>query len=176
METDGGGWTLVWSFTFHRYHSNFDSRGNYVKPLPKNLYTQTNLPISDTLPKSETDFNALNFDSWKLFGKDFLIKSTINNWVSCVPGTGSLVTKTLGSLSCKFIKQIVTEKPSCVSVPEKLGLIPYGWTLASSDGKLMYYFEQSNSTGNWPTHDPCVQGGPNQKKNVKNPHTNIYIG
>lgn len=177
METDGGGWTLVWSFTFSMY-SDFKNNANRVTPVPGSLYGWFGSPpISDTPPRNETDFNALNFNLWKLIGKDFLIKSTINNWVSCVPGAGSLVTKTLGGLSCKFIKRIVTEKPwpNCTEIPGRLAQWDHGYILMGlNSGGAMYYFEKSSSK-HWPTHDPCADNKANHKKNVPSPHTNVYI-
>ena len=59
METDGGGWTLVWSYTFANYE-NFWAYGNAVTPRP-NWPTgpDADVPISTTPPLDETDYNAM---------------------------------------------------------------------------------------------------------------------
>ena len=53
-----------------------------------------------------------------------------------------------------------------------------------SYGPLLYMTERYNSTNHYfdghtenlrPTHDPLGGNSPNQKKNVANPHANIFI-
>jgi len=176
METEGGGWTLVWSFTFNNY-ANFTSKNNYVKPIPRNMYTSGAVPgVSHTPPQNEDDMNAVDMNYWPLIGSEILIKSTINNWVACLPDSGNLVTKTPGVLDCRFIRQIVTDKPSCQEVPGKLSQgTDCGYNLkGKTTAKAMYYFEHCDNT-NWPTHDPCGQNEPNHKHGVDNPHSNVYI-
>ena len=95
METTGGGWTLVWSYTFNNYQ-DFTNKTNYVKPVPTNMYGHA-LEESNIPPKNETDMNAIDFKMWEAIGDEFLIKSNINNWVACLPNGGSLVSKTKGS-------------------------------------------------------------------------------
>ena len=92
METDGGGWTLVWSYTFTDYN-NFKAKTNAVSPRPKwpSGKLDGSVPISTTAPLNEQDYNALEFSLWKQFGSEILIKSNINNWLFCSPGSGSLV-------------------------------------------------------------------------------------
>ncbi|KXJ26690.1 hypothetical protein AC249_AIPGENE9244 [Exaiptasia diaphana] len=171
---DGGGWTLVWSFHFNTY-STFKDPNNYIKPTPKNF---VNGPvISDTPPQNETDMNAIDFNIWKTIGSEFLVKSNINNWVACLPKGGNLVTKTEGTLDCRFIKQIVTDKPECKEVPGEFKGKNHGQALlGKTTGKPMYYFEKSDShLPHWPVHDPCGLSEANHKKDVVNPHTNVYI-
>ena len=58
--TDGGGWTLVWSYTFTAY-SSFTSGANAVTPRPSWTASGANTPVSTTVPLNETDFGAPNF-------------------------------------------------------------------------------------------------------------------
>ena len=170
METDGGGWTLVYSYSFTKY-GDFTNGGNAVTPRPNWAASGANVPVSTTSPKKETDFNAMEFNRWRQIGNEVLIKSNINNWVSCSPGTGSLVLMKAGSFNCKVVKKI-TSKCSATE-PSKFGTASYG-PYFSTGTSLYYYFDGSRS-GDWPTHDPCGTNKANHLKDVHNPHGNIYI-
>ena len=95
QKTDGGGWTLVWSYTFTTY-SSFTSNRNAVTPRPSWAASGANTRVSTTVPLSETHYEATYFALWRTIGKEFLIKSNINNWIACKEGTGSLVQQKAG--------------------------------------------------------------------------------
>ena len=174
METDGGGWTLVWSYTFTNY-IQFTQKSNAVTPIPNWPVDPSvvGVPISTTPPLSETDYNAVDFSHWKQLGGQVLIKSNINNWLTCHPGTGSLVDWQDGSITCHIAKY-VTDTCNGTVPPARLFLsLPYGPRFMSSTQNY-YYFD--GSTGNhWPTHDPCGANNANHVKKVANPHGNIFI-
>ena len=169
QQTDGGGWTLVWSYTFTAY-SNFTSSSNAVTPRPSWYVVFANTRVSTTVPLSETHYETMNFSLWRTIGKEFLIKSNINNWIACKEGTGSLVQFKVGSVTCKLVKQVSQQ---CAGVvPTLFTLNSFGPHLSSSS--LYYYFDGNKNT-NWPTHDPCGRNQPNQLKGVANPHGNISV-
>ncbi|XP_066014570.1 uncharacterized protein [Pocillopora verrucosa] len=176
METDGGGWTLVWSYSFTNY-GHFNHHSNAITPRPNwPVRPEVDVPISTTPPLNETDYNAMNFSLWKQLGRQVLIKSNINNWLVCHPGNGSLVDWQEGDVNCTIIKQVTD--PSHEVVPSKFSTLQYwyGPLFSSSESppNLYYYFD--GYTGwNWPTHDPLGKDKPNQKKNVPDPHGNIFI-
>ena len=174
METDGGGWTLVLSYTFTNYH-NFQYGSNAITPRPNwPVKKQVDVPVSTTAPLSETDYNAINFSLWKQLGRQVLIKSNINNWLICHPGTGSFVDWQDGSFNCQIIKR-VTATCNSKSAPSKFtGSWGHGPRLYSGGNSFYYYFDGS-TRNNWPTHDPCGSNNANQLTNVANPHGNIYI-
>lgn len=66
MGMHGGGWTLVWSYTFTAYNS-FGSNWNAVTPAPS-WPIAGNQRQSNTPPLSETDYEAMPFYMWKLVG------------------------------------------------------------------------------------------------------------
>ena len=169
QETDGGGWTLVWSYTFTAY-SSFSSRANAVTPRPSWSASGANVPVSTTVPLSETDYEAMNFSLWRTIGKEFLIKSNINNWIACTEGTGSLVQQTLGSITCKLVKQVST---LCAGVVPNF-LEPHfkGPALRASS---FYYFFDGSTADYYPTHDPCGRELANHLRGVGNPHGNIFL-
>ena len=169
METDGGGWTLVYSYTFTKYDT-FNNGGNAVTPRPNWPASAATVPVSTTPPKNETDFNALEFNKWRQIGNEVLIKSNINNWVACSPGTGSLVLMKAGSVNCKIVRRITSKCPN--TAPSKLVTESRGPYFSATG---VYYYFEAETSGNWPTHDPCGTNRPNQLKNVYNPHGNIYI-
>ena len=107
METLAGGWTLVYSYTFTNYNS-FGLWSNAVTPRPNWPASGANVPISTTPPLSESSLGAVDWNLWKDTGKEFLVKSNINDWVVCQPNGGSIVTKKQGSLSCQNIKNVAT--------------------------------------------------------------------
>ena len=91
MDTDGGGWTLAWSYTFTDY-GNFANTSNELTPRPDwSATADVDVLVSTTPPSHDTDYNAVKFSLWKQLGSEFLVKSNINNWLVCVPGTGSFV-------------------------------------------------------------------------------------
>ena len=177
METDGGGWTLVWSYSFTNY-SHFTSKSNAITPRPNwPVRPEVDVPISTTPPSNETDYNAINFSLWKQLGRQVLIKSNVNNWLVCHSGNGSLVDWQEGDVNCKIIKLVIDSSISFSSAPSEFSPNrAYGplFFLSTPWGSTSYYFD--GFTGNhWPTHDPSGSNRPNQKKNVVNPHGNIFV-
>ena len=169
QQTDGGGWTLVWSYTFTAY-SDFRNGANAVTPRPSWTASGADTRVSTTVPLSETHYEAMNFALWRTIGKEFLIKSNINNWIACKEGTGSLVQQKAGSITCKLVKQVSNQ---CAGVlPTSLSVHNNG--LYISANSLYYYFD-GNIGGSTPTHDPCGTNTFNQLTNVANPHGNIFV-
>jgi len=169
QQTDGGGWTLVWSYTFTDY-SSFNSGANGVTPRPTWTASSATTRVSTTAPLSETHYEAMNFDLWRTIGNQTLIKSNINNWIVCKEGTGSIVKEKAGSVTCKLVKQVSQQ---CAGVvPTRLTKGSLGPYLSASG--LYYYFEGDTSSS-WPTHDPCGKNQANQLKGVANPHGNIFV-
>ena len=178
METDGGGWTLVWSYSFTNY-GHFNDKSNAITPRPNwPVSPRVDVPVSTTPPLNETDYNAMNFSLWKQLGRQVLIKSNINNWLVCHPGDGSLVDWQVGDVNCTMIKQ-VPDDPSNTLVPSLF--LPNKsqsyWPLFSLSGRweTVYYYFDGYTKDHWPTHDPSGTNSPNQMKSVVNPHGNILI-
>ena len=177
METDGGGWTLVMSYTFTDY-IGFKTASNAITPRPTwPVNPETDVPTSTTPPLNETDYNAMNFSLWKQLGREVLIKSNINNWLICDPGNGSLVDWQEGSVSCHILKHVTdtckgTSAPSVFSTRET-GTGPMLKT--SSSPYDLYYFFDGYTGKYWPTHDPCGANKDDHLKNVVNPRGNIFI-
>ena len=178
METDGGGWTLVFAYTFTNF-SYFDS-GNYITPWPAapNKASAT-VPVSTTPPQTTTDFNALDFTLWKDIGSNFMVTSNLNHWISCSPGTGSLVAFTSGSITCRNIKNVST---NCLgNVPLKIYVYP---SIASIDlsqsappYENYYGFYRFSAASYRPIHDPCSTESftPGVLSPIGVPHGNIFI-
>ena len=170
METHGGGWTLVYSYTFINYNS-FSSGSNAVTPRPNWPASNANVPISTTPPRNESSRGAVDWNVWKDIGKEFMVKSNINDWIVCQPSNGSIVAKKDGSLSCQNLKNVGT---TCSGVvPHKIIWESRGPTLRASS--FYYDFDGSTTDGNWPAHDPCGTDRQNHKKGVSNPGGQIYL-
>ena len=171
QHTDGGGWTLVWSYTFTAYYS-FISSVNAVNPRPSWTAKQANTRVSTTVPLTETHYKAMNFTLWRTIGKEFLIKSNINNWIAYKEGTGSLVQQKPGSVTCKLVRRVSNKCAGVVPKSFWSGSDRYGPGLSATNA---YYYFDGNKNTNWPTHDPCGTNQANQLNGVANPHGNIFI-
>ena len=177
METDGGGWTLVWSYTFTNYQS-FSTPSNAITPRPtwdvKNP-DKVDVPTYNTPPLNETDFNAIEFSKWAIIGDKVLIKSNINNWIIC-SGTGSLPQWQYGSANCIIVKNI-TEHCLGGKAPAYFGRnYQCGPAYKLKGGDYYYYYYFDGCTGeDFPAHDPCGSYSDKELKNIQNPHGNIFI-
>ena len=172
METHGGGWTLVYSYAFTNY-SSFSTSSNAVTPRPNWPACKANVPISTTPPLNESSLGAVEWNVWKDIGKEFMVKSNINDWVVCQPSNGSIVTKKSGSLNCQSTKNVATD---CNGVaPKRIFWWPRGPALSLSNTYSHYYFFNVGTDYSWPRHDPCGTGGKNHKKGVSNPGGQIYL-
>ena len=172
METHEGGWTLVYSYTFTNYNS-FSSSSNAVTPRPNWPAHSANVPISTTPPLSESYYGAVDWNLWKDIGKEFMVKSNINDWIVCQPNGGSLVTKNSGSINCQNIKNVATRCSGLA--PDSIDWYTFGpYLKRSSRSSIMYHFEGDTST-DWPIHDPCARGSLSQKTGVYSPGGQIYV-
>ena len=171
METHGGGWTLVYSYTFTDY-SSFSKSSNAVTPRPNWPASKANVPISTTSPLNESSRGAVEWNVWKDIGKEFMVKSNINDWIVCQPSGGSIVTKKQGSLACQNVKNVAT---ACSGVtPNGIRWWSRGPSLNAAH-KERYYWFNAATDHRWPVHDPCGTDGENHKKGVSNPGGQIYL-
>ena len=170
METRGGGWTLVYSYTFTNY-SSFSSGSNAVTPRPNWPARKANVPISTNPPLNESSLGAVDWNVWKDIGKDFMVKSNINDWIVCQPRGGSIVTIKGGGISCENIKNVAT---ACSGeAPFKM----YWWALRGPylSASWRYYYFDGDTRDDWPNHDSCRNFQENHKKGVSNPGGQIYL-
>ena len=171
MTTLDGGWTLVYAYTFTQY-GTFMANGNAITPRPSWPFTsgEQSVPVSTTIPTSPASRGALDFARWRELGSEILVTSTINHWIACTPGTGSLVLGTSGSVACALVKLVATK---CTAiVPITVSWIPRGPLLAATS---LYYYWEGSQAMNWPAHDPCGTNMPNQLTNVADPRGAIFV-
>ena len=170
MVTHGGGWTLVYSYTFTDYN-DFGSSSNAVTPRPNWPASGGDVPISTTPPLNESSFGAVDWNFWTNIGEELMVKSNINHWVVCEQISGSFLTKKVGSANCQNIKNVASK---CTGeAPNKIGWTSIGPGLMDSAG---FYFFEGNTGSDYPTHDPCGTGSDlNHKKAVDNPGGKIYL-
>ena len=170
----------MWSHTFTNYDF-FRAVSNAVTPRPNwPANPDVDVPISTTPPLGETDFNAMDFCLWKQLGRQVLIKSNVNNWLICHPGTGSLVDWQEGNVSCQIVKRVTdkcleTSAPSSVSPVDRSLCGPM--FLSTSFWVDGYYYFDGCTRKDWPIFDPCgvTSGQWSYMTNVSNPHGNIFI-
>lgn len=171
METHGGGWTLVYSYTFTKYY-DFFHKSNAVTPRPNWSAPRADVQISINAPLNETALGAIEYFLWQYIGEEFLIKSNINDWIVCSPNGGSLAREVDGYISCVNINNVAK---TCD------GVEPYRISWESSCGPRIsadttFYRYDGSQTSCYPTHDPCNVGSTeNHKKDVPNPGGNIFL-
>jgi hypothetical protein len=175
--TAGGGWTLVWVYSFTNY-GNFMTGSNAVTPQPTwgGPSGAGTTPMSTTTPTSRTGTGALDFAKWASLGDEVMATSDINHWVKCQPGTGSVVTKTDGSLTCQMVKTVpnvcLTTVPSWWGTNSAAGP---GFFRTSDAYSTYYFYEGYTGTATWPTHDPCGTNQTNELDGVTNPRGQLWI-
>ena len=169
MDTDRGGWTLVWSYGFTNY-SYFTDPSNAITPRPNWIAPNASVPISTTPPLKEYGRGALDFKKWRELGNEFMVKSNINHWIVCKSGTGTLIGWNDGTLNCRNVKNIGKNCPG--AAPNRIVLGTPGPGLKFK--KRFYRFEGS-VTSKWPTHHPCGKSRLNILTPVLNPGGNIFI-
>ena len=177
MDTDGGGWTLVWSYKFTRYQP-FNSSQNAVTPRPNwpTKNAKVDVPISTSPPLHEEDYNAFSFSLWKQFGQEILLKSNIMTWFICSPDVGNFVEWKDGRISCKAVKRI--SKVQCVndSPPNDFKRAEHSCgPKIKAYGVRNFYFDGCK-TDDSPSHNPCrLPDKILPPSNVNNPHGNILV-
>ena len=83
LESHGGGWTLVYSYTY-KLQITVTPRSNWPA-------SNLNVSVSTTPPLSESSLRATDWNLWKDIGEEFMVKSTINDWIVCQPNDGRIV-------------------------------------------------------------------------------------
>ena len=168
MDTDGGHWTLVYSYEL-TLPSNFANVGNAVNPVPSWVTSETVGPVSNEIPISEQHLGALTFNLWRELGNTILVKSTLNHWLTCSPGTGDFVRSIEGSINCRMVQEYPSACTLSSSYSVQMGSC--GQLLLNSVGSLTYYWDGCTHT-HQPTHDPCAQ---NSFLNVDEVHGWLYV-
>ena len=173
METHGGGWTLVYSYTFTKYN-DFDSYTNAVTPRPNWPAGDANTPISTTPPLNESSLGAVDWNLWANIGQEFMIKSNINDWVVCQSNIGSMVATNSGAISCQNVKNVAD---ACSNVaPREIRWFTRGPSLRTSGASTAYYGFFGDTRDKYPVHDPCGTGSlSNHKMAVINPGGQIFL-
>lgn len=174
MTTAGGGWTLVYAYTFTNYQ-NFSGDSNAVTPRPSwPLNVGDSVPVSTQTPLSLTDYNAMDFALWAALGSEFLAVSNITHWVRCSADSGSLVTNTGGTLICENVMNIAPvcndTAPNAFVPSDGAGCRP---AITLQNGLFICWDGRTNN--NWPTHDPCAINATNHVANVLDPHGAILL-
>ena len=177
MDTDAGGWTLVYAYKFTNYAS-FTDDSNAMTPRPNWQRTGT-VPVSTTPPANTTDFNALDFSKWINIGSEFLLTSNINHWISCTPDIGNLLAWQSGAIKCHNVKNVASQCPG--NAPNHFDIRSNGIAIRFSGSSTntntgdFFYFEGSQNLYS-PSHDPCSSGPIANNVNPGIiPHGNIYI-
>ena len=168
MDTDGGHWTLVYSYELTS-PSNFHTPSNAVTPVPSWSTTRTVGPTSNEQPTTEEALAAMQFSLWSALGDSFLIKSTINHWLACTPDVGDFVRWVPGAITCRMVQE---EATACsTDFTYELSFPPCGPAIRNPASNFIYYWDGCTDT-HFPTHDPC---GENGAVNVAEVKGQIYI-
>ena len=136
---------------------------------------ESGVDISTTPPLSEAQPGAVDFILWTEIGSEFMYKSNINNWVSCVPNGGSLVDLYPGQVKCNITKIIV---PSVCEDVVPYMLTIYQLSTMRTPGLQAtdhYYFFDTLISIQYPEIDPCGLQQSNFLSGVSMPSGWLYL-
>ena len=152
----------------------FNSANNFLSPSPDWSYKPTNpdFPISKSSPPAEDELGSMEYDLWKEIGDNFMIKSTVNNWLVCSPDSGSLVNMVNGGINCNASKVVVAGNCEDVT-PTLIQMDGSSIGLRTENG--IYYNFYTKGSGTWAISDPCGQSSLNQLDGVPNPAGWLYV-
>ena len=172
METYGGGWTLVYSYTFTNYENFYDTT-NAVTPRPSWPALLKSVPISKTAPLNETVLGAMDYKLWGHIGEEFMVKSNINHWIICQPRGGSFVAMQSGKITCRNIKNVV---PACEGVaPSYIRWRLCGPRIIINTSIPFFNFDVATNLC-YPSHNPCDKlSSIDIIKNVPNPGGAVFL-
>ncbi len=174
METVSGGWTLVWSYGFTNY-GVFTHHTNAVEPIPSAGWTigSTNVQISTTIPMNPRTHGAMEFALWTKIGKNFHIRSNINNEYMCTPGTGSIVKARSGSIACSLVNDTV--QGGCTDTPDSYTDHHSSTGPFLNKGETHAIYWDGSTDARYPTHDPCGTNTASHITGVSNPGGQLYL-
>ena len=153
MDTDSGGWTLVYAYNFTSWEQ-YMTLGMAVTPWP-NGWVPGDVSVSVIPPSNPTDFNAIDLILWRQIGQDFLLTSNINHWFSCKPvaNAGNLVMWSKGQINCQNVKNAGTQchgsAPSYFNIDSSAPVVQF-----KGNSGAFIQLEPLLSTRR-PLHDPC---------------------
>ena len=125
--------------------NNLELDANAVTPIPTWPLTEPSLVAASTTPPSDTSqYGALNFSLWQDIGEEILVKSNINNWIACLPGTGSLARWQSGAIDCRMIKSITNVCPTLPVASWKFNYNTRGPSIRGSN--YFYYCDGTTSS------------------------------
>ena len=123
--------------------------------------------VSFDPPNDLVRYGASNFSVWQSTGEEFMIKSSVNNWLACVSNTGSLVRYEEGSVTCRLIRSITSICPDLPTTEFWFYRYVCGAELNIKDEwRTKFYYLDGCLNKRWPAHDPCGQRQRNHLKDL----------
>ena len=117
-------------------------------------------------------FRPYLISSYISFSVFVVYRSNINNWYKCEPGSGSLVQKKSGSITCENLVDIGVACNDTIK-PEKITWEGSGPVLKGAQ-RAIYRFDGS-TTASYPVHSSCKSSTKKHKRGVTNPYGQIFI-
>ncbi len=147
---------------------------NAVEPIPSVGWTtgNTNVQISTAIPINPGAHGAMEFALWTKIGKNFLIRSNINNAYLCTPGTGSIINARSGNIACSLLNDTV--QSGCTDTPDLYINAPGTTGPYLNIGSHAIYWDGSTDYS-YPTHDPCGTNTASHITGVNNPGGQLYL-
>ncbi len=166
---------VIFYFCRITLYDDFAISPNALTPSPNWPSVESGVDISTTPPLSEAQPGAVDFSLWAEIGREFLYKSNINNWLSCVPNGGSLVDLYPGQVKCNITKIIVPSVCEDV-VPYMLNVFQLSTTKTPSlHASGFYYFFDTLISDYYPAADPCGLTQSNHLSGISVPSGWLYL-
>eukprot|EP00795_Rhopilema_esculentum_P017236 gene17236-8793_t len=186
MDTEHGGWTLAYSYTFTNFQK-FRGSDNTITPVPS--WSKTTKPrdhsitVSTKAPQELHDYGAIDYSYWQFLGKEMLIKSNINDWLICKSKTNATIFEPVDKrqryvyypVNCRNIKDVTVKCDQ--NAPDTLVWTEFGLSLIVFKRRFLrgtFYSWDTERTG-WPVHDPCASTRQKHNKVVSQPFGAIFI-
>ncbi len=116
---------------------------------------------------------CFDFSQWGKVGHEFLVKSNINDWITCYPEGGSILDLIQGPIVCNRTKIVVPDPLGCTRVlPYQLRVFNNRPALFATD--FWFYFDTWSSCC-WPCSDPCGLRQQNHVTSVAHPMGQLYL-
>lgn len=178
METEGGGWTLVYTYRLQGF-GGADAEDNQVDVSPNPGWPDTydlneDVEVATSSPTSPERLGAVPFASWKALGDAWLLRSPMTHWLSCVPAGGDLTGWLQGPIDCHVVRYVADR---CFDVVPNLvepGYDGAGVTF-DRDGSGAHGVYLEHSSRGWPNHDPCASNHSYHVHRLVQPRGTVWV-
>lgn len=178
METDGGGWALVYAYRLEGVGAARPEDTDIdISPHPgwPGLDdVDPEVPRADALPLHPESVGALPFDRWRALGDAWLLRSTLTHWVACQPAGGDLVEWTEGAIACRVVRHVADrcfdEAPGWFVPGFGAAGVAFDRDATGRHGVVLEHGPRTHAR-----HDPCGRSERHHVRRLVQPRGSIWV-